>query len=326
MRRRIVRAMTYSIVARDPATGDLGVAVQTRWFAVGAGVAWVEPGVGAVATQSFSEDAYGFHGLRLLREGRTAASALAELVAQDVDPEVRQVGIVDAGGAAAAHTGLRCVRFASHLVVPGVTVQANMMERPTVPAAMLATFLGTEGGLAVRLVAALRAAEREGGDVRGRQSAAIVVAPGTGRPGDGSGVGGAVPGGGERPQPWARLVDLRVDDHPEPLDELARLLDLSGAYDEMDEAEQAILRGDAAGAVSAGARSVALAHGDDQVVLWSAVGLALEGRIDEARAALAAAAASEPRAAEHLRRFHEAGHLPGGAATLRALGIEAPVR
>ena len=182
--------MTYSIVARDPATGDLGVAVQTRWFAVGAGVPWVEPGVGAVASQSFSEEAYGFHGLRLLREGRTAAGALAELVAQDVDPEVRQVGIVDAAGGSAAHTGIRCVRFASHLVVAGVTVQANMMERPTVPAAMLATFLGTDGPLARRLVAALRAAEREGGDVRGRQSAAVVVAPGTGRAGDGSGVGG----------------------------------------------------------------------------------------------------------------------------------------
>ena len=105
--------MTYSIVARDPATGDLGVAVPSRWLAVGAGVAWVEPGVGAVATQSFSEDAYGFHGLRLLREGRTAADALGQLIAQDIDPAVRQVGIVDAAGGSAAHTGIRCVGFAS---------------------------------------------------------------------------------------------------------------------------------------------------------------------------------------------------------------------
>jgi uncharacterized Ntn-hydrolase superfamily protein len=314
--------MTYSIVARDPATGDLGVAVQTRWFAVGAGVAWAEPGVGAVATQSFSEDAYGFHGLRLLREGRTAADALAELVAQDVDPEVRQVGIVDASGGSSAHTGIRCVRFASHLVVPNVTVHANMMERPTVPAAMLATFLGTDGPLARRLFAALRAAEREGGDVRGRQSAALVVVPGTGRAGRGSGVGGPMPAGGERPQPWDRLVDLRVDDHRSPLDELGRLLDLNDAYEAMDEAEQAVLRGDEAGAESASVRSVALAHGDDQVVLWSAVSLVAAGRVDDARAALAVALAAEPRSVEHLRRFHEAGHLPGGEATLRALGID----
>ncbi len=314
--------MTYSIVARDPATGDLGVAVQTRWFAVGAGVAWAEPGVGAVATQSFSEDAYGFHGLRLLREGRTAADTLAQLVAQDSDPEVRQVGIVDAAGGSAAHTGIRCVRFASHLVVPGVTVQANMMERPTVPAAMLATFLGTDGPLARRLFAALRAAEREGGDVRGRQSAALVVAPGTARAGSGSGVGGPMPAAGERPQPWTRDVDLRVDDHPSPLDELGRLLDLNDAYEAMDEAEQAALRGDEAGAAAASLQSVALAHGDDQVVLWSAVGLVAAGRIDDARAALAVALAAEPRSVEHLRRFHEAGHLPGGEATLRALGIE----
>jgi len=289
---------------------------------VGAGVAWAEPGVGAVATQSFSEDAYGFHGLRLLREGRTAADALAELVAQDVDPEVRQVGIVDASGGSAAHTGIRCVRFASHLVVPGVTVHANMMERPTVPAAMLATFLGNGGPLARRLFAALRAAEREGGDVRGRQSAALVVAPGTGRPGSGSGVGGPTPAGGERPQPWDRLVDLRIDDHRSPLDELGRLLDLNDAYEAMDEAEQAVLRRDEAGAGSASVRSVALAHGDDQVVLWSAVSLVAAGRIDDARAALAVALAAEPRSVEHLRRFHEAGHLPGGEATLRALGID----
>ena len=170
--------MTYSIVALDPATGELGVAVQTRWFNVGNGVPWVEPGVGAVATQSFSEVAHGFNGIRLLREGRTAGEALREVLEGDEGEATRQVGIVDATGGSAAHTGLRCVRFASHLVAPGVSVQANMMDRASVPAAMLATFLGADGDLAARLLAALRAAEREGGDVRGRQSAALVVAPG----------------------------------------------------------------------------------------------------------------------------------------------------
>jgi uncharacterized Ntn-hydrolase superfamily protein len=302
--------MTYSIVALDPATGDLGVAVQTRWFNVGAFVPFVEPGVGAVATQSFTEVGHGFNGLRLMREGSSAPEALAQVLAGDGGEAVRQVGMVDAAGRSAAHTGLRCVRFASHLVAPGVSVQANMMERASVPAAMLAAFRRTGGDLAARLMAALRAAEREGGDVRGRQSAALLVAP------------GASPGtDGARPNPWARRFDLRVEDHRAPLDELARLLDLARGYDAMDEAERAFIAGDATAAAAARARSITLSPDDDQVVLWSAVGLAAEGRLDEAREALARATAVEPRSGEHLRRFCEAGHLPGGEATLRALGL-----
>lgn len=296
--------MTYSIVALDPASGELGVAVQTRWLGAGSVVPWVEPGVGAVATQSFVETAYGPNGLRLMREGRSPSEALAALLADDADEAVRQVGMVDAAGRSAAHTGLRCVRYASHLAVPGVTVQANMMERPTVPAAMLATFLGSTGDLADRLLAALRAAEREGGDVRGRQSAAIVV---------GKGEAGS--------PPWARRFDLRVDDHRDPLGELARLVALSRAYDAMDEAEQAFLRGDPDGAAAARRDSMTLAPDDDLILLWAAVGLAQAGREADSRRLLAAAAATEPRAGEHLRRFAEAGHLSGGDAVLRTLGL-----
>jgi len=294
--------MTYSIVALDPGTGELGVAVQTRWPAVGAGVPWVEAGVGAVATQSFVEEGHGFNGLRLMREGSGAAEALEAVLAGDVDEAVRQVGMVDARGGSAAHTGLRCVRFASHLVRPGITVQANMMERPTVPAAMLATFLGTDGDLADRLLAALLAGEREGGDVRGRQSAALVVAP-----------------GGPDARPWARRFDLRVDDHRAPLEELGRLLRLARGYEAMDAAEKAATGGDPRTAETAGAASVALAPDDDQVVLWQAVWLALAGRPAEARAAFADAVGVEPRSGEHLRRFAEAGHLPGGEAVLSTL-------
>ncbi len=300
--------MTYSIVALDQATGELGVAVQTRWFGVGAGVPWVEPGVGAVATQSFVEVGHGFNGLRLMRDGATAGEALERVLATDADEAIRQVGMVDAMGRSAAHTGLRCVRFASHLVAPGVSVQANMMERASVPAAMLAAFLGSDGDLASRLLAALRAAEREGGDLRGRQSAALVVSPGRSDT-------------RERPQPWARRSDLRVDDHPAPLEELRRLLDVARAYDAMDEAEGSALRGDLPTAAAAQARAVGLAPGDDQVVLWSAVWLAVAGRTEEARTALTAATAAEPRSGEHLRRFAEAGHLPGGEDTLRRLGL-----
>lgn len=301
--------MTYSIVALDPGTGELGIAVQTRWFNVGAFVPWVEAGVGAVATQSFTEVAHGFNGLRLLREGRPAAVTIATLVASDPDESVRQIGIVDAAGGAAAHTGLGCVRYASHLCASGVSVQANMMERPTVPAAMLEAFQGAGGDLVSRLLATLEAAEREGGDVRGRQSAALVVAPGRDP-------------AGAPPAPWARRVDLRVEDHRHPLDELARLVDLWRGYEAMDEAEQAFLAGDERTAAEARARSIALAPDDDQVVLWSAVGLAVAGRAAEGREALARAVAAEPRSGEHLRRFCEAGHLPGGEATLRALGLE----
>ena len=300
--------MTYSICALDPATGELGVAVQTRWFNVGNGVPWVEPGVGAVATQSFSEVAHGFNGIRLLREGRTAAEALREVLEGDEGEATRQVGIVDATGGSAAHTGLRCVRFASHLVVPGVSVQANMMERASVPGAMLATFLGAEGDLAARLVAALRAAEREGGDVRGRQSAALVIAPGP----DAEGAPAA---------PWARRFDLRVEDDRDPLAELDRLVALSRGYDAMGDAETAALAGEVDAAAVARERSTAFAPDDDQVLLWSAVGLVIEGRVAEARAAYSRAAAVEPRSAEHLRRFAEAGHLPGGDAIFRALEL-----
>ncbi len=301
--------MTYSIVALDPASGELGVAVQSRWFCVGNGVTWVEPGVGAVATQSFTEVGHGPNGLRLMREGRPAPAALAEVLAADPGEAVRQVGMVDARGRAASHTGSGCVRFASHLVGDGVAVQANMMERSTVPAAMLAAFTSTDGDLAARLLAALVAAEGEGGDVRGRQSAALLVAPGSAAAGD------------DAPAPWTRRFDVRVDDHRAPLDELGRLLTLARAYDAMDEAEAAGARRDIAAAAAASERSITLAPNDDQIRLWHAVGLVLGGRIDDARVELARATTVEPRSGEHLRRFAEQGHLPGGDATLGALGL-----
>jgi uncharacterized Ntn-hydrolase superfamily protein len=301
--------MTYSIVALDPDTGELGVAVQSRWFSVGSVVPWLEPGVGAVATQSFAEVAHGYNGLRLLREGRSPEETLAELLRDDENEAMRQVGVVDAQGRSAAHTGSGCIRFASHVTTAGVSAQANMMERATVPAAMLEAFGATPGDLADRLLAALSAAEREGGDVRGRQSAALVVVPGP-------------DADGTPPRPWARTFDLHVEDHRAPLDELARVLQIARAYLAFDEAETAYIKGDTETALQARTRMIGLAPDDDQVILWGAVNLALAGRVDEAREALARASAVEPRSAEHLRRFAEAGQLHGGEATLRALGIE----
>jgi len=203
---------TYSIVARDSATGELGVAVQSHWFSVGAVVPWAEAGVGAVATQSFIDPSYGALGLDLMRAGKSAPEALAALLAADAQRDVRQVGMVDARGRVARHTGRLCIPAAGDQAGAQYVVQANLMERATVWPAMARAFEAATGDLAERLMAALEAAEAEGGDIRGRQSAALLVvkAHSTGRP-------------------WAdRRFDLRVEDHPEPLPELRRLLRLNG--------------------------------------------------------------------------------------------------
>ncbi len=206
--------MTYSIVARDPETGQLGVAVQTGTFGVGTVVPWAEAGVGAVATQSITDPSYGPFGLELMKAGRSAEEALAGLVAADAKQRFRQVGVVDSEGRAAAHTGDGCIRECGHLLGDGFTVQANMMAQATVWPAMAAAYEGASGSLARRLLAALEAAEAEGGDFRGPQSAAILVVQ-------------ADPTG----FPWkGRVSNLRVDDHVDPLGELRRLLDREEDY------------------------------------------------------------------------------------------------
>ena len=286
--------MTYSIVALDERTGELGVAVQTRWLAVGSLVPWLRPGVGAIATQSFVDTRYGFEGIQLLAAGRSPEAALAELVAADADPGVRQVGIVDAAGRAAAHTGADCVAAAGHVTGRGVSVQANMMERPTVWPAMLATFESAGGDLADRLVAALRAAEAEGGDVRGRQSAAIVVVP-------------------RRPDahPWDIRYDIRVDDARAPLDELERLLALNRAYEALDAGFEALAVGESSPALAFFEQAAALAPEDDQVRLWQSLAVFDSGDEERGRRLYRSALEVEPRAAEHLRRFLAARQLPG---------------
>ncbi len=297
--------MTYSIVARDPLTGELRVAVQTRWFNVGSAVPWAEPGVGAVATQSFLNIDHGPTGLALLRAGRSAPDALAELIARDAGEATRQVGIVDAAGRSAAHTGSRCVPEAGHVTAVNVSVQANMMERATVPPAMFAAYRAADGDLADRLMAALLAAEAEGGDVRGRQSSALLVVP-----------------GGTDAKPWTRRFDLRVDDSRDPLGELGRLLRLARSYEAFGRAEDLAELGDIVGALDSCVRARTLAPEDDMIALWHGVFLAAAGRVADAREALAAARAVEPRSAEHLRRFARTGHLHDAERVLDALGIE----
>ena len=286
--------MTYSIVARDERTGELGVAVQSRWPATGAVVPWARPGVGAVATQSFVDARYGPAGLDLVGAGLPPEAALARLLAEDPDPGIRQVGIVDAVGRTAVHTGADCVSAAGHVTAPGVTVQANMMERATVWPAMLAAYEDAAGDLADRLMAALRAAEAEGGDVRGRQSAAILVVPGR-----------------ASARPWDRRFDVRVDDARAPLDELERLLTIARAYEALDEGLEAVAVGEQTAALALIERAAALAPEDDQLRLWLAVVVFESGDEDRGRSLYRSALAVEPRSGEHLRRFAAAGQLPG---------------
>jgi uncharacterized Ntn-hydrolase superfamily protein len=284
--------VTYSIVARDPDSGRFGIGIQTCWPFVGAGCPWVESGVGAVVTQSFTEIAHGPNGLDRLRAGRAAGETLAELLAADTDREIRQVGIVDAEGRAAAYTGSRCVEAAGDATADGVTAQANMMERPTVWPAMIAAWTASRGTFVERLLAALRAAEGEGGDLRGRQSAVLVV---SGPPGAPS---------------WQRDLDVRVDDHPAPLDELERLVNVHLGYDALDRAEHLGATGDRGGAAAAAAEAMRLAPGDPQIAVWTAIGMAAMGRVDDARGLFAMSTTANPRWRVFLERFAASGAQP----------------
>ncbi|HEU4978998.1 MAG TPA: DUF1028 domain-containing protein, partial [Solirubrobacteraceae bacterium] len=207
-----MRRGTYSIVARDPETGELGAAVQSHWFSVGPIVPWVRADVGTVCTQAIAEPSYGPRLLDALAGGAGAREALGALLADDEQARFRQVAVVDAQGEVAVHTGERCIAYAGDAAGAGFSAQANMMANGAVWPAMARAFEAAAGPLSRRLMAAHHAAEAEGGDARGRQSAAILVA----RPGA---------------EPWRHAIDLRVDDHPEPLAELDRLLDLSDAYE-----------------------------------------------------------------------------------------------
>ena len=246
--------MTYSIVARDPATGELGVAVQSHWFSVGSIVPWAEPGVGAVATQSMADPSYGPNALDLMRAGTSASDALARLVPGDEGEAVRQVAAVDSQGRVAAHTGRRCVQFAGHEVGRGFVCAANMMRGDGVPQAMARAFSTSVGGLSERLLAALEAAEAVGGDVRGRQSAAMVVVR-------------------ARDEQWNRSLDLRVEDAALPLVELRRLTRLRQAYDFAERADELTAAGRAEEAALLYRQSMEVAPENDELRFWG--GLAL---------------------------------------------------
>ena len=287
---------TYSIVARDPATGEMGVAVQSHWFSVGSIVTWAEAGVGAVATQSLVDPAYGPRGLELMRQGVPAPKALAQLVAADAGRNGRQVAMVDASGAVDAYTGPNAIAAAGHHVGAQYSTQANMMGKPTVWPAMAKAFEAATGSLADRLLAALEAAEREGGDVRGRQSAALLIvkAKGSGKPW----VGGD------------RVFDLRVDDHPQPVAELKRLVRLQKAYTHANRGDELMTEKKVEEALKEYAASAQLAPEILELPFWQAVTLASIGKEAEAAPIFKAVFAKEPIWADLLERLPAAGLFP----------------
>lgn len=295
--------MTYSIVARDAETGQLGVAVQSRWFSVGRIAPWAEAGVGAVATQSFAEPAYGPRGLDLMRSGLAAPDALRALLAVDSGEALRQVAMVDASGTVAAHTGSACVAESGHRLGDGYSVQANMMERATVWDRMAEAFEDSSGELVDRLLAALDAAEAEGGDIRGRQSAALLVVAGE-RTGD----------------PERDVVhDLRVDDAPEPLAELRRLLDVQRAYESVSRGLTLAREGDLDAASLEAVFAAEALPGDDQLAFFAGLVLASAGRMEEAQPLLERAGRANARWADFPARLAAAGAIPRDSVVLEAV-------
>lgn len=321
---------TFSIVARDPATGQLGVAVQSHWFAVGQTVPWAEAGVGAVATQSFVDPSYGKLGLDLLRAGKSAPDALRALLGGDPSCEVRQVAMIDSNGNVATFTGSRDIIAAGGIAgksAPPVqmncgtaggtltvghdfAVQANLMSNDRIWPAMAKAYTESTGDLADRLLAALDAAQAVGGDIRGKQAAALLIVEGK-----------------SSAHPWEKVFDLRVDDHPQPLVELRRLVALQRAYNHMNAGDLAVEHKDNEGALreySAAEQIAATTAGVPQsryaeMIYWHAVALANMNRVDESLPLFARAFRMEPGWRELTPRLPHSGLLPDDAKLIQRI-------
>jgi len=299
---------TFSIVARDPVTGELGVAVQSHWFSVGTTVVWAEAGVGAIATQSFVDPSYGRNGLDLMRAGKSGPDSLKELLAKDEAREVRQVAMIDAQGRVDAWTGKNDIQAAGHIVGTNFSVQANLMLNEKVWPAMAQAFEGTKGDLATRLLAALDAAQAAGGDIRGRQSAAIIVV--TGKP---SGL------------PWKdRIFDLRVDDSPEPLKELRRLVTLQRAYNHMNAGDLAVEKKDNEGALREYSAAEKLVPDNAEMIYWHAVALVTMGRVDDSLPLFRRVFAMDRNWVTLTPRLPKSGLLPDDPAIIKRIVGVAP--
>jgi uncharacterized Ntn-hydrolase superfamily protein len=295
--------MTYSMVARDPATGELGVAVQSHWFSVGSVVTWGRPGVGAVATQSMAEPAYGPKLLDRLAAGEAPADALAAELGADAGDRLRQVAVVSADGEVAVYTGAGCIPFAGDMQGDGWSAQANLMASEEVWPAMGRAFEAAEGTLARRLLAALEAGEAAGGDVRGRQSSALLVVPAEG-------------------EPWQRTVELRIEDNPRPLDELSRVLTLSEAYALATEAEELGAAGRHEEAGEAGRRALELAPDNAELLFWAGLALAHQGEVSGGVELVQRAIETNPGWRDLLGRLSQE-IAPGAAKIREALTLDA---
>jgi uncharacterized Ntn-hydrolase superfamily protein len=260
-------AHTFSIVARDSVTGEMAVGVQSHWFNVGISVPWLEAGVGAVATQSFIDKSYGIKGLALLKQGFTARQALDSLIKADPGRDVRQVAIVDNKGNVAAHTGKSCIQYASHITGNNFSVQSNMMLGDQVCQSMAKAFANSAGRpLAERILAALDAAQQAGGDIRGRQSAALIVVPAQ-----------------STGQPWNdRTIDVRVDDNPYPLVELRRLYRVQIAYEHMNSGDLATEKNDMQKAMQEYGEAMKMFPANLEMQYWTAITLANNKQVDKA--------------------------------------------
>jgi uncharacterized Ntn-hydrolase superfamily protein len=298
-------AHTFSIVARDPATGEMGVAVQSHWFSVGSVVTWAEAGVGAVATQSFVDPGYGPRGLDLMRRGVAAPAALDQLVAKDPQPDGRQVALIDTAGRVKAYTGKSAIASAGHQVGHNFAAQANLMANDRVWPAMAAAFESTKGDLADRLLAALEAGQKVGGDIRGKQSAALLIVKGkaTGRPWVGA----------------DRVFDLRVDDNPDPIAELRRLIRLQRAYAHANRGDELMTEKKVEDALKEYGAASRLAPEVVELPFWHAVTLASIGREAEAAPIFKQVFAKEPVWADLLLRLPAAGLFPNDPALIERI-------
>jgi len=305
-------AHTFSIVARDPQTGEMGVAVQSHWFSVGSIVTWAEAGVGAVATQSFVDPGYGVQGLERMRTGGAAPDVLAALVAADPGRDGRQVAMIDSRGRVAAHTGATAIQAAGHHVGRDYSVQANLMDNDTVWPAMAEAFEHATGDLADRMIAALEAGQRAGGDIRGRQSAALLIvkAESTGRPWVGA----------------DRVFDLRVEDHPQPIAELKRLVQRERAYNHANHGDELMTTGKVEEALAEYRRAGELAPDIVELPFWQAVTLASIGREAEAAPIFREVFAKEPKWAELVPRLPAAKLLPDDSDLIARIVALAPKR
>ena len=287
-------AHTYSIVARDAKTGEMAVAVQSHWFSVGSIVSWGKSGVGVVATQSFVLPAYGPRGLALMEEGRGAVSALQQLLGEDEGREIRQVSFLEVNGSTATHTGAKCIRYAGHHNEENFSVQANMMLSDKVVPAMARAFKEhADLPLAERMIAVLEAAEKAGGDIRGSQSAALIVV-----------------GASKVKNVWEdHKINLRVDDHVQPVEELKRLLKVHRAYEHMNSGDVAVEHGNMEQALKEYGAAEAMFPDNLEMKYWKAVALASNNRLEEAMPIFKSVFMKDKHWRELTKRLPEAGLL-----------------